>query len=46
MLLDLEARGPDAAAAVDALAELVLARFHEDEAGESFAVRADPQAET
>lgn len=32
--LDLEARGPDAQAAVEALAELVLARFHEDESGE------------
>jgi phosphocarrier protein HPr len=29
--LELEARGPDAAAAVEALAELVLARFHEAE---------------
>ncbi len=32
--LELEARGPDAEAAVEALAELVLARFHEDEGGE------------
>jgi len=32
--LDLEARGPDAEAAVDALAELVLARFHETEEGD------------
>ncbi len=32
--LELEARGPDAVAAVEALAELVSARFHEDEAGE------------
>ena len=32
-LLNLEARGPDAEAAVDALAELVLARFHESEEG-------------
>ena len=31
--LDLEARGPDAEAAVEALAELVLARFHETEEG-------------
>src|SRR6516165_5201866 len=31
--LDLEARGPDAVEAVEALAELVLARFHEDEGG-------------
>lgn len=33
-LLDLEARGPDAAAAVESLADLVSARFHEDEDGE------------
>jgi phosphocarrier protein len=33
--LELEARGPDAAQAVEALAELILARFHEDENGES-----------
>jgi phosphocarrier protein HPr len=32
--LELEARGPDAAEAVEALAGLVLARFHEDEGGE------------
>jgi phosphocarrier protein HPr len=32
--LDLEARGPDAEAAVDALAELVLAQFYENEEGE------------
>jgi phosphocarrier protein len=31
--LELEARGPDAVEAVEALAELVLARFHEDEGG-------------
>ena len=30
-VLELEARGPDAAAAIDALAELVAARFHEDD---------------
>jgi phosphocarrier protein HPr len=29
--LELEARGPDAAAAIDALADLVLSRFHENE---------------
>ena len=29
--LDLEARGPDAPAAVDALADLVKAQFHEEE---------------
>ena len=32
-MLDLEARGPDAEAAVEALADLVLARFHETEEG-------------
>ena len=32
--LDLEARGPDAEAAVAALAELVLARFHETDEGQ------------
>ena len=32
--LELEARGPDAAAAIEALAGLVSARFHEDEDGE------------
>jgi phosphocarrier protein len=32
--LDLEARGPDAEPAVAALAELVLARFHEDDEGQ------------
>ena len=31
--LEVEARGPDAEAAVNALAELVLARFHETEEG-------------
>jgi phosphocarrier protein HPr len=32
--LDLEARGPDAEAAIVALAELVLARFHETSEGQ------------
>jgi phosphotransferase system HPr (HPr) family protein len=32
--LDLEARGPDAPQALEALAELVSARFYEDEDGE------------
>ena len=32
--LDLEARGPDAEAAIEALAELVLARFHETDEGQ------------
>ncbi len=31
--LELEARGPDAEAAIAALAELVAARFHEDDEG-------------
>ena len=42
-LLDLEARGPDAVAAVDALADLVSARFHEDENGDPTA--AQPRTE-
>jgi phosphocarrier protein HPr len=33
-ILEVEARGPDAEAAVDALAELVLARFYETEEGQ------------
>ncbi len=32
--LELEARGPDAEAAVAKLAELVLARFYEDDQGQ------------
>jgi phosphotransferase system HPr (HPr) family protein len=32
--LELEARGPDATAAVEALADLVSARFYEDENGD------------
>src|SRR3954470_10889658 len=32
-LLNLEARGPDAEAAIEALAELILARFHENDEG-------------
>jgi phosphotransferase system HPr (HPr) family protein len=32
--LELEARGPDASEAIEALADLVLARFHENENGE------------
>jgi phosphocarrier protein HPr len=32
-LLDLEARGPDAEQAIEALADLVLARFHETDEG-------------
>ncbi len=37
--LDLEARGPDAVAAVEALAVLVAARFYEDDHGESTEAR-------
>jgi len=33
--LEVEARGPDAEAAIEALAALVLARFHEDESGDA-----------
>ncbi len=33
--LDLEARGADAGAAIDALADLVKAQFHEEEEGAS-----------
>jgi phosphocarrier protein HPr len=33
--LELEARGPDAEAAIEALAGLVLARFYEDESGDA-----------
>jgi phosphocarrier protein HPr len=33
--LDLEARGPDAVEALDALADLISARFHENENGDS-----------
>jgi phosphocarrier protein HPr len=42
-LLDLEARGPDAAAAVGSLADLVSARFYEDENGEPIEV--EPRTE-
>jgi phosphocarrier protein HPr len=41
--LELEARGPDAAAAVEALAGLVRARFHEDEAGEPMDAEPAPE---
>jgi phosphocarrier protein len=33
--LELEARGPDAQDAVEALAALILARFHEDDSGDA-----------
>jgi len=35
--LELEARGPDAGAAIEALADLVAARFYEDENGQPIA---------
>jgi phosphotransferase system HPr (HPr) family protein len=41
--LDVEARGPDAAQAIEALAELVKAQFYEDENGES--TEAQPSTE-
>jgi phosphocarrier protein len=40
--LELEARGPDAAQAIEALAELVAARFHEDEDGEPVDAAPEP----
>jgi len=41
MRLELEARGPDAAAAVDALAGLVSAQFYENDSGDSVPVVTD-----
>jgi phosphotransferase system HPr (HPr) family protein len=41
--LDVEARGPDAAQAIEALADLVKAQFYEDENGES--TEAQPKKE-
>ena len=41
--LELEARGPDAARAIEALAELVSARFYEDEDGEPVAAGPTPE---
>ncbi len=41
--LELEARGPDAGAAVEALAELVSARFYENEEGEPIDVGPSPE---
>ena len=41
--LVLEARGPDAAEAVEALAELVSARFYEDEDGEPVEAAPGPE---
>jgi len=41
--LELEARGPDADDAIEALAGLVLARFYEDESGD--AIPEQPSAE-
>jgi len=42
-LLDLEARGPDAVEAIDALANLISARFHEIEDGDSTETPADTE---
>jgi phosphotransferase system HPr (HPr) family protein len=42
--LELEARGPDASAAIEALADLVKAQFHEEEEGASAGVQ--PRSET
>jgi phosphocarrier protein HPr len=41
--LDLEARGPDAEAAVEALADLVSAQFYENENGEATQGQADTE---
>ena len=41
--LELEARGPDAAQAIEALAELVSARFYEDDSGEPIDGGAGPE---
>ena len=41
--LDLEARGPDAEAAVEALADLVSARFYENENGDAIPGQADTE---
>jgi phosphocarrier protein len=43
--LELEARGPDAAQAIEALAELIAARFHEDEEGEPVDGASGPEPE-
>jgi phosphocarrier protein HPr len=43
--LDLEARGPDATAAIEALADLVSARFYENEDGEPIDAGATPGPE-
>jgi phosphocarrier protein HPr len=42
--LELEARGPDAAAAIEALADLVSARFYENEEGEPIDAGPNPEA--
>jgi phosphocarrier protein HPr len=41
--LDLEARGPDAEAAVEALADLVSAQFYENENGDAIQGQADTE---
>ncbi len=44
-LLEVEGRGPDASAAVEALAKLVSARFHEDDDGEPIDTSSQPRTE-
>ena len=41
--LELEARGPDAAQAIEALAELVSAQFYENENGEAIEGNPNPE---
>jgi phosphocarrier protein HPr len=43
--LELEARGPDASVAIEALAELVSARFYEDDGGEPIEAGPSPGPE-
>jgi phosphocarrier protein len=43
-ILELEARGPDAEAALEALAQLVAARFYEDEEEPPSSTTSDPSA--
>jgi phosphocarrier protein len=40
--LELEARGPDAVEAVEALASLIMAQFYENENGDSVPAQSDP----
>jgi phosphotransferase system HPr (HPr) family protein len=45
-LLEVEARGPDAAAAIEALADLVSAQFYEDDNGASTEVQPRTESAT